>query len=128
MTRKLIAGLALSALVATAFALGAAQGGAVKAVKGVHFAVVDGDGTLLRKSKDVVGALREGTGQYRVEFKGIVYRCAKVVSIDVDPFVLNEARTVEQGYDMVTNKNVFVITRDDAGNQADKRFNLVVYC
>ena len=134
MSRKIFVAAGATAVAAITLGLGlsgayaSGKDQAPKPQNGTIWAVVNSDGTLARQSKDITGALRVTTGQYRVFAKGDVRNCAYEATAG-DAGLVAPPRTyadVAQGF--FDTRAAFVETYDSTGTRVDSGFYLAILC
>jgi hypothetical protein len=121
-----VAGITLGLGLGAAYASG--KGPKPHPQKGTIWAVVNSDGTLARHSKDITGAIRITTGQYRVFARGNVRNCAYEATggdagLGIPPRTYADAA---QGF--FDTRSAFVETYDSTGTRVDSDFYLAILC
>jgi hypothetical protein len=93
-----------------------------------RFAVVDGSGQA-RRGRDVVSVARTAEGRYQVVFSGDVRGCGYFVTAGDPSAAAPPANSQATVSSLGSNVNgVSVRTMNNAGNQADRGFHLLVMC
>jgi hypothetical protein len=98
--------------------------------KGTIWAVVNSDGTLARHSKDITGAVRLTTGQYRVFARGNVRNCAYEATAGASGLSAPPRTYADVAQGFFDTRSAFVETYDSTGTgtRADSDFYLAILC
>lgn len=114
------------------FGLGGAYGSereqAPKPQKGTIWAVVNSDGTLARKSKDITGIVHVAAGQYRVFAKGDVRNCAYEATAGDAGLGIPPRTYADAAQGLFDARSAFVETYDSTGTRVDSDFYLAILC
>jgi hypothetical protein len=93
-----------------------------------RFAVVDGSGQA-RRGRDVVSVARTAEGRYQVIFSGDVRNCGYFATAGDFSAAAPPANSQVTVSSLGSNVNgVAIRTMNNAGNQADRAFHLLVMC
>jgi hypothetical protein len=96
--------------------------------KGTNWAVVDSDGTLARRTKDITGVVRIATGQYRVFAEGDVRNCAYVATAGDTGLGVPPRTYADVAQGLFDTRSAFVETYDSTGTRVDSDFYLAILC
>ena len=128
------AGAIAVASIALGFGLGGAyasgKGPKPHPQKGTIWAVVNSDGTLARHSKDITGAVRLTTGQYRVFARGNVRNCAYEATAGAAGLSAPPRTYADVAQGFFDTRSAFVEPYDSTGTgtRVDSDFYLAILC
>ena len=125
-------GAVAAAVTALGFGLGGAyasgKGPKPKPQRGTIWAVVNGDGTFARHSKDITQVVRVTTGQYRVFARGDVRNCAYEVTGGDDGLGVPPRTYGDAAQGLFDTRSAFVEMYDSTGTRVDSDFYLAILC